>query len=334
MADETQIVEYDITAAAIEEMKKQYGGMKITDAISEKAVREARTLVVSKRTAIEKKRKELKASALQWGRKIDDEAKRITALLLSLEEELKAEIEIVDNERKAKKAEKDRIEQERIDGIQIKIEAIKEKGLTTINLSSDDVTALCDEILAIQITEEVYQEFAEQAKAAKLATLSALDDIYNDKVIQEKEAAERKAEIAKIEKLRAEQAEAEVKMHEELRKIELEKQAVQKIIDDEREKRDRAEFERKAQEQAKEQANRQVELEKQLKEKERIETEKEAKRQQEILPDKEKFIIFADMIYGLKIPVLENEEARDKFTELIKRLYEIARIIKDTAVTL
>ena len=52
------------------------------------------------------------------------------------------------------------------------------------------------------------------------------------------------------------------------------------------------------------------------------------------LPDKEKFIIFADRIYGLKIPVLENEEARDKFTELIKRLYEIARTIKDTAVTL
>ena len=54
----------------------------------------------------------------------------------------------------------------------------------------------------------------------------------------------------------------------------------------------------------------------------------------DLLPDNEKLIAFADGIYQLQIPVIENDEARDTFTELIKRLYKIARLFKDAAVTL
>ena len=327
----TQVVKYDIETAVITALDAKYADVVIKDAASYAFVMSGLREYREHRLAVDEWHKGKKQSALEYSQALDAEKRRVKGLLEPGEQHLK-DVRQVEDDRKAKiKAEKDRIEKERIDGIQAKIVDLERYPSLTTGLNSDSVASMCDAIVAVQITEEEYQEFTEQAKAAKLATLSALDDIYNDKVIQEQEAAERKAEIAQIEKLRAEQAKAEVKMHEELRKIELEKQAVQKIIDDEKEKRDRAEFERKAQEQAKEQAKRHAEQEAQQKEKESIAAQIEAKRQADLRPDKEKLIAFADMLTNLKLPVVKSKVAKMAVAEINERLDDLQSLIRDQA---
>lgn len=111
----TQVVEYDVSDAAIAQLKQQYGGLTAeTPAKYEevrKAIAETRTL----RVKVEKTRKELKADALEYGRKVDAEAKRITALLLEVEDPLKAEKQKVDDEKARIQREKEEAEQRRIE---------------------------------------------------------------------------------------------------------------------------------------------------------------------------------------------------------------------------
>jgi myosin heavy subunit len=93
---DTQIAKFNIPDTAIAKMTGEYLPLKIADAndaAGYKAVHEARMVVKSKRVEVEKVRKELKADALEYGRKVDAEAKRITAMLQPIEDHLTAEEE-------------------------------------------------------------------------------------------------------------------------------------------------------------------------------------------------------------------------------------------------
>jgi len=333
-----EIVKYDIETAVITALDAKYADVKIVDAASYAFVMSGLREYREHRLAVDDWYHEKKKSALEYTNALGDERRRVKGLLEPGEQHLKDVRQAEDDRKAAIQAEKDRIEKERVDTILFKIECFEKVPLCT-GLNSDSVASMCDKIVAVQITEEVYQEFTEKAKEIRLATLTTLEDIYNDKVIQEKEAAERKAEIEKIEKLRAEQAEAEVKMHEELRKIEAEKQAAQKIIDDEREKleaekraeqekQDRAEFRRKVEEDFKIQVERNAKEKAERLERERIEAEKEAKHQQEMLPDKEKLISFADFLVDLKPPVVKSKAAKEIIAEIDVRLADLRADIR------
>ena len=350
---EMEVVKYDLNVAVIKELDDKYAGIIIKDAASYAFVMAGLKEYRDRRIELDAWYKEKKKGALEYTNALGAERKKFKLLLEPGEQHLKDVRQVEDDRKQAIKDKAARIEQERVENIQSKIEHLEALILTTTGMSSERVATLCDDIVAIQITEEVYQEFVAKAKEVKLATLSELDDIYNDKVTLEKEAAERKAEIAKIEKLRAEQAEAqakidkekaeaEAKMHEELRKIEAEKQAAQKVIDDEREKleaekraeqekQDRAEFERKAEERADAQAKRQVEEIAQRKEKENAEATKEAKRKAAMLPDKEKLIAFANMLADIELPRLKNKGAKDILNEISIRIVELSEAIKGQA---
>ena len=85
---ETQVVEYNVTDAAIAEMSDLYMGLVITNLEDKEqfdAVRSARLVVKGKRIEVDKKRKELKADALAWGKKVQTEANRIFALIEPIE---------------------------------------------------------------------------------------------------------------------------------------------------------------------------------------------------------------------------------------------------------
>lgn len=76
------------------------------DKANYKLATQAYSKVKKTRTAIEAKRKELKEPALEFGRAVDAEAKRLTALIEPVESALKAKIDVIDRE-------KERQEQER-----------------------------------------------------------------------------------------------------------------------------------------------------------------------------------------------------------------------------
>jgi hypothetical protein len=97
-----QLVNYNITDAAIGEMREQYMRLRIVDLDDKdgaKAVSAARRAVKAKRCEVERLRKELKADALEWGRKVDSEAKRITEQLAPIEKHLEDEEARIENER-------------------------------------------------------------------------------------------------------------------------------------------------------------------------------------------------------------------------------------------
>ena len=85
---------FEPTDAAIAAMRSEYMPLAINgvnDADGYKAVHNARMVVRSHRVEVEKVRKELKADALEYGRKVDAEAKRITAMLAPIEDHLAVE---------------------------------------------------------------------------------------------------------------------------------------------------------------------------------------------------------------------------------------------------
>ena len=106
------VVEYDVPTVSIEDMAKRFAPLEITDTASYKAVTSAIAEVRTLRITVEKKRVELKRDALEYGRKVDSEAKRITAMLAPIEQDLNDKKQAEDNRKEAIRQEKIRIEQE------------------------------------------------------------------------------------------------------------------------------------------------------------------------------------------------------------------------------
>ena len=98
---DSQLKKYNVTDAALAEIKQRYNELKIQGA-DDKAGYDAVKAAISElrtiRTGIEKKRKELKDVALRYGRAVDSEAKRITGELTPIEERLTKEKERTDKE--------------------------------------------------------------------------------------------------------------------------------------------------------------------------------------------------------------------------------------------
>lgn len=98
-------ITFPTTEATLADMRKWAAGeaAKWNDGQGYDLIAAALTTVRTTRTAIEARRKELKAGALEYGRKIDATAKRLTGLIVDIEEPL----------RQLKQSEDDRIEQEK-----------------------------------------------------------------------------------------------------------------------------------------------------------------------------------------------------------------------------
>ena len=99
---QTQLARFSPTDAAIAELAEEYLTLQISgldDTEGYAIVHRARMDVKGKRVAVEKVRKELKADALDYGRKVDAEAKRLTALLEPIETHLSEQERAIDDEK-------------------------------------------------------------------------------------------------------------------------------------------------------------------------------------------------------------------------------------------
>lgn len=92
--DGQAIVNYSRTEAALATLREKYTGVQydLTTTAGDKAARAGRLELVTLRANLEKKRKELKAPALEFGKKIDSEAARLTTDILALEEPIDKQI--------------------------------------------------------------------------------------------------------------------------------------------------------------------------------------------------------------------------------------------------
>lgn len=107
---ENELKKFNVTDAAIAQLSEQYMPLVINgidDKAGQKVVKEARSVVKRYRIDVDKRRKELNADALEFQRRINGEAKRITAQLEPIETHLANEEKKVDDELERIKREKE-----------------------------------------------------------------------------------------------------------------------------------------------------------------------------------------------------------------------------------
>ena len=301
MENEQGIVKYNITDAAIQTMEKKYMPLIVRDVDDKdgfKAVHEARIVVRDKRNEVEKRRKELKAEALAWGRKVDTEAKRIFGKLKPIEDHLQEQEAIVVEEKKRRKREKEEAERRRV---QAMYEELAKYGKV---MAFDEVASLSD----VEYTTLLVQAKNEHARAEA------------EKKRQEKEREE-------FEKKRKAQEEKERKLREEQERLEAEKRRIEEEKRKEQERKEREEFERKAKEEAQKEAERKAKEEAERKEAERIRKEKEAEeerqRQEALRPDKHKIAAYFESLLSIPEPELKDGKLQEWLNGAVGQITDV-----------
>lgn len=284
---EKHVIEYNVTDAVISKLKdnqsivlKEY---ELTGDISliEKAKKEPSKLRIS----IEKKRKELKADALAYGRKVDSEAKKYSEPVVSIENKYKDIIDAYELElaRVAKEAQDK--EDARIAAIENKLNEIKELTIFTYgniytSRAMKDVQDRIDLLEKYKSDsfnyEEFEQQFIELVQSSKVELESNLNKAIKYEAEQKALEEQRKKDEAERAKLEAEKADFERKQREAQEKLE----AQQRELEKQKQEVERAEYERK---QAEIEKQRQLELQK---EKEELERQRKIDEQNRIEAEK------------------------------------------------
>ena len=219
---QTQIAEYSPTEAALHELRTKYASVvfDVRDSKQLAEAKKARAEIRGYRTALETKRVEIKAPALERCRLIDAEAKRITSELIKLEspidEQIKAEEKRKEDERKAKEA----AERQRVEGIRARIKKIDQFAMQLIGESAETIKTYLEKLRAMEINPSLLEEFLEEAVAVKADAVKKLEKLLEDQEKAEALAAEKaalraheqarlEAERAELSKLRAAQEEAD-----------------------------------------------------------------------------------------------------------------------------
>lgn len=188
----TAIAEYSATEAALGELKQRLQGAKyeVTTTAGMDTARKDRRELVTLRTSLEAKRKEIKAPALAHCKLIDDEAKRITGELVALEQPIDAQIKAEEDRKAAILAEKKRLEAERVATIQARIDKLKAIPIDAVQQKLDALAleGLIARLEAVQLGAE-FAELLEAAKTAKTDVLDSLKLMLT--ALQEKEAEEK-----------------------------------------------------------------------------------------------------------------------------------------------
>lgn len=272
---QTLPVEYSVSDAALEELKAEYSGLTISNTAEYEVVRKAIGHCRDLRVATESKRKELKADALEYGRKVDSEAKRITEALLSIEEPLKLEKSKVDDE-------KARVKKEKEDALQAKMEAelqAKREAEEAAAKAERDRIAAEQKIEADRLAAERAELEAERAAVEA-------ERQKQQAIIDEQNRAQQAKLDAEAAKLKAERDAIEREKFQQEAKIRAEREATEKV--------EREAAEKKAREEA---------------------AKAEAERLAAMAPDREKLAGFALTLRSLKPPMVSSLEAQQAMEE-------------------
>lgn len=295
-------VRYGLADAGIAELAAQYMPLTIKgidDTKGLKVVHEARMIVKNHRVEIEKTRKALKADALEYGRVVDSEAKRLTALIEPIEDHLEAEENRV-------LAEKERIRKE------------KEEAKRAITQARVDAFMAVGQIIAFSVAESLTDaEYSEQLGAATAAKIEA-DRVAALEVerlaaehreaarLQAEEDARRKAEAialaaerAELDRLRQEQQAEANRLAAERQRIADEELAKQRAIQLESARAEAVERERKDAEARAIADAAAARVKAEVEEAERL-------RLEALKPDREKLLALADTLFNLERPTVSD----------------------------
>lgn len=209
ISGENVIVEYSATEAALAELRQKYAGIvfDLTTTKGDKEARAARLELITLRTSLEKKRKQFKAPALEFGKKIDSEASRVTTEILALENPIDEQIKADEQRREREKAERERIAAERAQGFRDRIAVIRAFVGKCQGISAERITNGIAMVEQVDVSAAAFEEFALEAAAAKSETIAAMRQIMGETKAREEEAARVEAQRIENERVAAEQKE-------------------------------------------------------------------------------------------------------------------------------
>ena len=217
---DSALAQFDPVTSTIAQMKEDFSGLSI-DGMDDKdglaQVHGARMIVKTHRVAVEKTRKNLKRDALEFGRSVDREAKRITEMLLEIEQPLHEQEKVVENEKARVRAEEaDRLRKktrDRVDRLN------KLKAFEHTSLSPLDVGTMTDEVFEETLRSAAHTYEVEQKRAEEVAAEAAA----REATLQ----AEREAAAEQLEEERKELEAQKAAQEEETRKLARERQEIE-----------------------------------------------------------------------------------------------------------
>ena len=211
--DNMALTKFTPTDTAIAAMRDEYMPLTIRDVndlVGFKIVHSARMVVKNHRVQVEKVRKQLKADALEFGRRVDGEAKRINALLEPIESHLSKEEDAYEAEKeRIRNAERLRLEAEqkaKEEAEAARIKAEQEAENARLKVEADRLAEQ-----QRQINEERQEIEAEKKRLADIEA-ARLREIETQR--REREAAER-AKIETEQRIAREAAAAKAKAENE-----------------------------------------------------------------------------------------------------------------------
>ena len=220
-----RVDDYPVNDETIKNLSAKWG--KVPETMNDIAT--ALSEIRAERFTVRDKHAVLKAPITARGKALDKEAKRLMDACLALEAPLvEAQVQIKEAKEKEKEAKKEAA-RKRIAEIKSGIQEIAGIPNRFQNSTSDEVLRAIQGLEAMDLQEELYQEFIASAEAAKEASLTSLKGLLDS--IEEREKAE-------------------AKLAEEKKAFE-EQKAIEKEVREKREAKDLKEKkEREAQEQA------------------------------------------------------------------------------------
>lgn len=199
--DGQPVVAYTRTEAALADLRDRYEGatFDLTTTKGDKAARAARQELVALRTDLEKRRKQFKAPALEFGRLIDAEAKRITDAIQKLEDPIDAQIKKDEARREAERKERERIEAERRQRHLEAIAKIRNYVVMASGVPAERVQIGIERLQGMVFGDEC-EDFLANYQEARDETLDKLRQLHADKVQAQAEAARLEAQRAEQER--------------------------------------------------------------------------------------------------------------------------------------
>jgi len=187
-------IEYGVTEAALAELAERYADPDASTDEGYAHCKDGCKEMTSLRTAVETRRKDLKAPALNWGAKVDKIAKALVRSIKLIESPVRDEKERVDEIKQAEARKVAEAEQARVDGIKANVEKIV---ATAREQNPSDTAADYQQhitwLTELAITDEVFGEFVEEAITTRDAALFKLTQ-WHEQAIEREEADRKRAD--------------------------------------------------------------------------------------------------------------------------------------------
>lgn len=222
--DGRAIVRFSRTEAALADLRGRFERVQfdLTTTAGDTAARQARRELVSLRTGLDKRRKELKLPAVEFGRKIDSEASRLTAEIVALEEPIDLQIKADEQRRAEEREARIRAEEERQATLRQRITDISNVAVRAAGMSSGEIAEKIALVSRIALGDD-FEEFVAAAINTKAETLVKLQELHEAALKAEEQAAENERnrirlaelEAADVERRKREAAEADARREAE-----------------------------------------------------------------------------------------------------------------------